>query len=111
MGSRAGSSRVKCLNSTKQSHSFVRSTVTTTGKPVFGSLSSSKRIEPVRHRPFRKLRVRPLMLSTYEAVLSAVAVPPCRPEPKPPTAFLRARDFAKRSAELGPLARKALKHL
>src|SRR5271163_4987754 len=40
------------------------------------------------------------MLRTYEAVPSAVTVPPCRPDPKPPITRSPLQDFPKTSAEL-----------
>jgi len=43
-----------------------------------------KEIAPVRHSAFRRGDLSELMAMIYDAVPSAVTVPPWRPEPKPP---------------------------
>ena len=65
------------------------------GNPRTENLPSSKRIGPVKRFPLSKAGASDLISMMYEAVLSAVAVPPRRPDPKPPTAFSALRIFLK----------------
>src|SRR6516162_6085093 len=60
-----------------------------------------KEIVPVRHFPFWRKDLSELMAMVYEAVPSAVTVPPWRPDPNPPiTRDLRFRIFLRHQPNL-----------